>query len=142
MPLINFGSILGFAEEIENQHLAFYTAAAQNPDCEVCRELFDSLKTASKKRIKEVLRVRRENVTEMILETIEGFHRGPFSVESPDVSGMTCEELIQRARGLVDRSMDYYGQAAQKLRGQAEVAGALKNLAKKHGRDRKKMMEA
>ena len=31
MPLINFGSIMGFAEELEKQDEAFYAAAAANP---------------------------------------------------------------------------------------------------------------
>ncbi len=141
MPLINFGSILGFAEEIENQHLEFYTMAAKNPGCDPCHALFEALAKASKKRLKEVLRVRRENVTEMILETIEGFERKGFVIPMEDLSGMTCQVLADKALELVERSMNFYKEAAQRLKGQAEVALALKNLGKKHGKELKKIQE-
>jgi hypothetical protein len=33
MPLINFGSILNFAEQIETQDQEFYTGLAENKAC-------------------------------------------------------------------------------------------------------------
>ena len=40
MPLQNFGSILNFAEELENQDRQFYAEAASNAACADYRALF------------------------------------------------------------------------------------------------------
>ena len=41
----------------------------------------------------------------------------------------------------MDRALDYYEKAAAKLKGQADVARALKVLAKKIVKERKKLFE-
>ena len=43
MPLVNFGSILNFAEEIESQDAQYYTHAADNPAGATHQELFRRL---------------------------------------------------------------------------------------------------
>ncbi|MBW1865878.1 MAG: hypothetical protein JRI64_09665, partial [Deltaproteobacteria bacterium] len=49
MPLINFGSILSFAEELEKQGEAFYIATAANSAFAEHKDLFDQfLKDARK----------------------------------------------------------------------------------------------
>ncbi len=79
MPLENFGSILTFAAQLEELDSAFYSAAATNPNCAQHKDLFAELAGNEKKNEKSVLRVRRENVTEMILEPITNFTRDPFT---------------------------------------------------------------
>ena len=41
MPLENFGSILNFAEELEQQDNEFFTAAAGNPACAEYKAVFE-----------------------------------------------------------------------------------------------------
>jgi len=135
MPLINFGSILGFALEIENQNLEFLSSAATTPSCLDYKDLFVGLIKNSSKRIKEIQRTRRENVTEMILESIEGFSREPFVLESRDAREMESGEIIKSAAAMFERSILYYEAAAHKLKGQAEVSRSLKTLDKKCKRD-------
>ncbi|MCG8636009.1 MAG: hypothetical protein MI863_19410 [Desulfobacterales bacterium] len=135
MPLVNFGSILGFAEELEQQHLDFYTKAAAlgssgQPD-------FSPLVKSAKKKRNEVRRIRRENVTEMILETISGFVREPFVMADCDPETLSPAGQVEQALAMIDRSLEYYEAAALKLAGQAEVARGLKQLKKKHQKDRK-----
>ena len=81
MPLVNFGSILSFAEELEKQELAFYSDAALNEACLAYSELFSGFAQEAQRNIKTIQRTRRENVTEMILENIEGFTRDPYRLE-------------------------------------------------------------
>ena len=136
MPLINFGSILSFAEEIEKQQFEFYNQVSALPQsAELTLEL-QTLSKAARKRISEVQRVRRENVTEMILETIDGFFREPFLMEIPNPADMPEEKIKPFILQMVDRAMDFYDKAALKLQGQAEVARALKGLRKKHAKDK------
>ena len=137
MPLVNFGSILGFAEEIEKQQFEFCIQALQNAACVDVHPLLETLAKMAKKRVAEVQRIRRENVTEMILESIEGFVRDPFIIETRDAAALDATEAVAHVRQMGQRAMNYYEQAAEKLKGQAEVSRALKGLKKKHTKDQK-----
>ncbi len=132
MPLENFGSILNFAEALEKQDRDFFAAAAGNAACEMHREIFEQFAKEADKNIKTVLRTRRENVTEMILEPIRDFNRGPYCEECAAADRMTLDEALATANRLVDRAERYYSEAAAKIKALPEVARALKNLAKKH----------
>lgn len=139
MPLVNFGSVLGFAEEIEKQHLDFLSQASVNPDCDKHSALFESLAKSAKKRVVEVQRVRRENVSEMVLAAIEGFQRDAYLVTVEDGATLTLDIIAAKAEALSERSLRYYEKAAEKLQGQADVARAMKGLVKKHKKDRQKL---
>ena len=139
MPLENFGSILNFAEELEKQDRDFFTAAAGNPACEPYRESFEQFAADAAKNLKTVLRTRRENVTEMILEPIRDFTRGPYCEECAEPGRMTPDEALATANRLADRAERYYGEAAVKIKALPEVARVLKILAKKHMTQREKM---
>ncbi|PHR28090.1 MAG: hypothetical protein COA36_07405 [Desulfotalea sp.] len=139
MSLINFGSILGFAEEIERQNMTFFAQASVNQACVQDNAMFQSMEKSAKKRVGEVLRIRRENVSEMILETFAELQRDPFIVATEDASTLEPDLVIDRAHDLLARSVEYYEKAATKLKGQADVAMALKNLAKKHKKEQNKL---
>lgn len=137
MPLINFGSILGFAEEMEKQNMTFFSQVVSNPACDQYHALFVQLEKGAKKRVSEVQRIRRENVTEMVLEAIEEFYRDAFVVTAGD--GLTMDPVIAvgKTRELMARTVEYYTIAAGKLKGQADVSRSLKNLAKKVGKEQR-----
>ena len=132
MPLINFGSILNFAEEVENQGEAFFAAAAANPACGSHQAMFEQFAANAGKHKKIVQRTRRENVTEMILEGIEGFTRAPYQENAEGAETMSADDALAAARRLEERCLRYYQDAAEKLKALSEVARALKQLAKKH----------
>ena len=141
MSLLNFGSILGFAMEIENQNLSLISSAATIPSCEDYKDLFENLSKNSRLRVKELQRIRRENVTEMILENIEGFSRDPFLLQSKDLREMECGAVLKSTGEMFERSIRYYEAAADKLKGQSEVSRSLKTLGKKCKRDFDQIME-
>src|SRR5512147_1948205 len=97
MPLENFGSILNFAEELEKQDQKFYAAAAQNPACAAYRTLFSELGADAARNLTTVQRIRRENVTEMILEAVPDFARGPFCEACAGAAGMSAAEALEAA---------------------------------------------
>ena len=139
MPLENFGSILNFAEKLEKQDQDFYTAAADNPACADYREMFTQFASDSGKNVQTVLRTRRENVTEMILEPIRDFTRGPYCEECAEAGSMSAEDVLATANRLVDRAERYYTEAAAKIKALPEVARALKTISKKHKAHREKL---
>ncbi len=132
MPLINFGSILNFAEEIEYQDRQYYKSAAANPSSADHKSLFEQFADDLAKNIKTIQRTRRENVTEMILEGIQGLTREPFLLSCEAADLVTADELLNAARQLETRAIRYYSEAGEKLKALPEVARALKQLAKKH----------
>jgi hypothetical protein len=139
MPLINFGSILNFAEELENQDEVFYTTAITNPACAGRKELFEQFLADCKKNKKTIERIRRENVTEMILEGINDFTRGPYRLECEVSESMSAEDVLENAEKLEERAERYYLDAAEKIKTLSEVSRGLKTIAKKRTAHRKKL---
>ena len=131
MPLVNFGSILNFAEEIESQDAQYYTHAADNPAGATHQELFRRLAGDAQKHIKTIQRTRRENVTEMILEPIRDFTRAPFQCTLSDADQSDADQLLACAREIERRAIQYYQEASAKLNALPEVARELKRLANK-----------
>jgi rubrerythrin len=130
MPLQNFGSILNFAEELESQDRQFYEAAAGNPACSTNKLLFTELAAEAGKNVKTVQRIRRENVTEMILEPITDFTRAPFCEACEGASVLGGADVLALAKRLEDRAERYYAEAAEKIKALPEVARALRGLGK------------
>ena len=139
MPLISFGSILSFAEELEKKEEAFYAAAAANPAFAEHKPLFDQLLKDSRQNIKNVQRTRRENVTEMILEPIKDFTRAPFCEDIDPAEAKTSAEILEAARCLEKKTERYYIEASVKIKALSEVSRALKIIGKKHTTHLKKL---
>jgi len=130
MPLQNFGSILNFAEDLESQDEAFYATAGANPDCAAYRALFSELGADAARNIATVQRIRRENVTEMILEPVRDFQRDSFCETCEEAAAMNAAEALETATRLEARADRYYNEAAEKMKALPEVARALKALGK------------
>ena len=130
MPLQNFGSILNFAEELEQLDQRFYEAARTNPACGAYAQLFADLAVEAGKNVKTVQRIRRENVTEMILEPVQDFTRASFCEECAEAAVLTAAEVLKIAQRLEARAERYYIEAAGKLQALSEVARALRTLGK------------
>jgi hypothetical protein len=130
MPLQNFGSILNFAEELERLDRQFYAAAAGNPACAGHKELFAQLESEAARNITTVQRIRRENVTEMILEPVRDFVRAPFCEACEGAAVKGASEVLAAAKRLESRAERYYTEAADKLKALTEVSRALKTLGK------------
>ncbi|MBA2882797.1 rubrerythrin [Desulfosalsimonas propionicica] len=131
MPLKGFGVILTFAETIETENKDFYLqGTSQLPEGEVKSFLYELIKE-KEKQIKQVQRVRRENVAEMILEPVEGFTRDRFLVNLSGVNAADPGAVVETARKIEERNLNYYREAAKKMKSHPEVASALQQLEKK-----------
>ena len=139
MPLINFGSILNFAEEIEKQDLGFYQAAASNPACLALKSLFEQFAKDNTKNIQDAQRTCRENVCEMILEGIEGFFRAPFVEKNDGGDALDAAAVVATAKRLETRAIRYYQESSEKMKALPEVSRALKTMGKKRAAHMKKL---
>ena len=142
MPLENFGSILTFAAQLEELDSAFYAAAAANPNCAQQKSLFEDLAAKEKKTEKNVLRARRENVTEMILEPIKDFTRDPFVADREGAENMSPDNVFDAAFKIEEKAVAFYSQAAEKLKALPEISRTLKTLSKKRAQNRESLKSA
>ncbi len=131
MPITNFGGLLNFAEEMEKQDIAFYVSASANPEIHDLSDLFQAFAKDGKKNITHILRTRRENVTEMILEPISDFFKKPFVLETGDDKNMDRDQILDHAKKMEARAIAYYTQGALKIKALPEVSQALKLVGKK-----------
>ena len=129
MELGTFGAIMKFALETENDVTSFYESVKGLAKSEELASLFDGLASRGQKRTKTIERIRRENVTEMILEPITGLDSDTFTPvttipESPD------DKALQEIAGDIEDSLHaFYTQAAVKVEFLSEVAYAFELLA-------------
>ncbi len=130
MELSNFGAVLTFAIDLEAADNQFYLNAAQNPAMEKYRSAFEEMAAALKKNEKDLLRARRENVTEMILEPIHDFDAEPFSSDRSTAGQGAAEAVIGAASGIEAKAAGFYTLAAEKMRALPEVGRLLAKLAK------------
>ena len=129
MDLRNFGSILKFAVELEAADQTFYKAVATNPACVEHKALFEELALQARNNEQVMLRTRRENVTEMILEPIYGFSSEPFLTDREGAGKLNPGQVVELARELEDKAEGFYTQAAQKIQALREVSRALARTA-------------
>ena len=139
MPITNFGGLLNFAEEIEKRDMAFYSSVAANPEMSDLSDLFQGFAKDGKKNIVHILRTRRENVTEMILEPIIDFFRKPFVLESRDDKQMDRSQILEYSQKMETRAIAYYTEGAIKIKALPEVSQALKLAGKKRIAHTKKL---
>jgi rubrerythrin len=129
MELGTFGAIMKFALETENNVTSFYESAKDLVKSEELASLFSDLAIRGQKRAKTIERIRRENVTEMILEPITGLDSDTFTPvtaipESPD------DKALQGIAVEIENNLNvFYSQTAVKVEFLSEVAYAFELLA-------------
>ena len=131
MPLLNFGTILSFAAELEAADQEFYSNLAENPACARHQELFEAFARDEKKNEQTLLRSRREYVTEMILEQIPDFTRAPFLTDRTGALTMNREEALAKSIDIEEKAVSFYIQAAEKITALREVSLLFERLAKR-----------
>ncbi|UCB49089.1 MAG: hypothetical protein JSW56_18610 [Deltaproteobacteria bacterium] len=141
MELSNFGSIMSFAAELEGADKEFYEAAAAIPACGEYKDLLEAFGRDEKKNEKNMLRARREHVTEMVLEPITDFTSEPFVSDREITPHMSLEQIMSRALALEEKAQSFYNQAAEKTKGLAEISRVLAKTGKKRAAHRARLEE-
>ncbi len=127
LEINNFGAILQYGVYLEQESERFYAEAAQRAASGALREALAGLAEEAQRRQKTLERIRRENITEMILTPIHDFHsrdyRPDFRVTSGD------EALRNAAVALETVKARYYADARRRIE-LAEAGRALGRLAR------------
>jgi rubrerythrin len=129
LELGTFGVILKFAMEIEQESTNFYEAASSMVKDEELLNPFQDMQKRGMKRLKTLERVRRENVTEMILEPIIGLDSENYRLSAEIPSGAEEREVQELAVNIEKKLHEFYTQAGAKLDFLSEVAYSFELLA-------------
>lgn len=129
MELTTFGAVVKFALDVEAEASIFYESALGVTTDPNLRKLLESLLNRGQKRIKTLMRVRRENVTEMILEPIAGLNSEVHKLVTVIPEGANDSIVRETAAALETKLHEFYMHAAAKIGFLSEAAYALELLA-------------
>ena len=129
MDLGTFGAIMNFALEVENEISSFYKSASEYVKDQNLAGLFSDLSNRGQKRIKTLERVRRENVTEMILEPIVGLDSENYKLITEIPSGMEQKEVKDLSIDIEKGLLEFYTHAAAKIDFLIEAAYSFELLS-------------
>lgn len=119
--LNQFGAVFTFAITTENELLEYYSNMSSD---ELSDESLSRRISGTNKRIKNLERSRRENVTEITLEPIEGLHAENYGLKTDDSS----QNSIKHNHEVLSK---FYSDAGPKLNVRESSRLFLK-LAKEH----------
>lgn len=142
MELRTFGAALKFAMDLEAIAAAFYESAAGIITSHDLKSLFEALLIRGQKRIKLLLRVRRENTTEMILEPISGLEGDQYRPKTEIPTGAGDAALSKLAEALELKIHDFYKDAAEKISFLSEPASIFERLAEENAENAKRLQAA
>jgi len=131
MELSTAGAILSFALGVEEKALTFYEWVQSVESSEEWSKVLDSVVKEHRRAERRLARLRRESVTEMILEPIHGFQSGEFELElkpPPNIDGQSCLALMKRIEVTLS---NFFRIAATKTMFLQEISLALERMATK-----------
>lgn len=132
LDLGTFGAIMKFALKIEGKVTDFYTEVGRHVKNDILVGILGDLVTRGEKRITILERVRRENVTEMILEPIEGLDSDSYGIETTiptSADDVTIKTIVTNIETTLQK---FYTDAARKIDFLPEAEYAFELLAEKN----------
>jgi rubrerythrin len=130
MTLSTFGAIMGFAAELVKQAEDHYRALALRAKDSTLKEVLEALSSEELRNHALMMRVRRENVTEMILEPVSGLHREDYEMVPKVPDHREDAEIIRAALILEERGKKFFQDASAKVP-LPEVARIFRKVAQK-----------
>ncbi len=130
MSLSTFGAVMGFAAELVGQTENAYKALVEKAKNPVLRETFRSLLKDASKNYSRMEQIRREHVTEMILEPVAGLHRQDYQMDFNITDLAEDVDLLKAALNLEERTRKFFQEASSKIP-LPEVARIFQKMAQK-----------
>jgi len=142
MSLGTFGVVLKFAMELEAMSAAFYETATTITQNQGLKSVFEAHIVQGQQRIQILMRVRRENTTEMILEPITGLNSQQYRPYTECPPECPDDQLIQLAFTMEEQIHQFYLDAAEKIGFLSEAADIFDRFAEKHANNLKQLQTA
>ena len=111
--------------------MKFYEDVAQNQKCSEAMEAFLAFAKENKRRKELLERVRRENITEMILEPITDLKRSDYLIEVKLDQDTSYLAILGLAMEMEERAHRFYRESARKAKYLlAEVSRTFEKIAR------------
>jgi rubrerythrin len=127
--LATFGAILSFGIDLETRAAKFYESA------QPLHDHFAILASAARKNQKQLERLRRENVAEMILEPITDFNSDDYTPDFTPAADSSPASVVAQAAEIQATFQRFYETAAVKLPIK-EVSRKLNKMARQYEQNR------
>jgi len=132
LELRTFGAVLRFALELEAGATVFYKSALGHATNPKLKQLSEALIERGEKRVQLLMRLRRENTTEMLLEPIAGLDNEKFRPQTGLPRGADDAGLTKLASAMETKLQAFYTAAAEKVSFLSEAADAFERLAEEN----------
>jgi rubrerythrin len=132
LELGTFGAVLRFALELEAAMTALYKSALGHTTNPKLKQLAEGFIQRGEKRVQLLMRLRRENTTEMLLEPITGLDSEKFRPQTELSKGAGDASLTKLASAMETKLQAFYTAAAEKVSFLSEAAGAFERLAEEN----------
>lgn len=130
MSLSTFGAIMAFSFEMVRHALDTYRAAVQKAKDPSLKEMLEALLQETEKYLVLMEQIRRENITEMILEPIHGLQRADYEMDIV-LSDQTQDSGLVKTALIVEKKMRQFFYEASAKVPIPEVGKLFLKLAKK-----------
>jgi hypothetical protein len=140
VELGTFGAILKFALNLENGASAFYDSVVKKIENQTLRAMLEEFYRRKKKRIQLLTRVRRENVTETILEHISGLNGDDYQAVPTIPEELNELQICELSAKMEERIHEFYNVAAIKIGFLYEAADAFERLAEENIENKEKLL--
>jgi rubrerythrin len=130
MGLTTFGAIMGFAAEMAGKTEEVYKAFMSRAKTETLRDVLQALAEEGGKNHALMIKTRRENVTEMILEPVTGLQQEDYEIDLKVPEVTEDASLLKAALMLEERQKKFFRDASSKVP-LPEVARIFRKVAQK-----------
>jgi ATP-dependent helicase YprA (DUF1998 family) len=134
MDLGTTGAILTFALELEKDIGAFYSRNLPEVSNADLKQAFGEIQRTQRKRERLLSRLRRENVTEMILEPIHGFESDAFEIAISSEVSHNNSLLKSSAIEIEETLKSFFAKASEKTAFLPEVSDEFKRISEDAGK--------
>jgi rubrerythrin len=115
MSLTTFGAIMAFSFEMVRYALDTYSAAVQKAKDPALKETLEVLLQETKKNLVLMEQIRRENITEMILEPIHGLQRADYEMDVTLSDQTQDSGLVKTALSVEEKMRKFFYEASAKV---------------------------
>ncbi len=130
MALTTFGAIMGFAAGMVKEAEETYKALAEKAKDSGLKEVLEALSVEEGKNHALMVKTRRENVTEMILEPVSGLDQGDYELELKGLDTGEDTGILRAALALEERGKKFFYEASAKVP-LPEVAKIFRKMVQK-----------
>ena len=130
MALTTFGAIMGFAAETAEKVNEIYKTVFQKTRDSGLRNILRVLTEEEEKNRALMMRTRRENVTEMILEPVAGLRQEDYEIDLKVADLKEDTDILRAAMMLEERGKRFFHDASLKVP-LPEVARVFRRMAQK-----------